>query len=53
MSKQIDEYNKKNWLPVIVRLKPDEKQWLENVLKRRKLSRRKFILEVLERGEEK
>lgn len=49
MSKRTDEYNKKNYLPVVFRLKPKERERLDKHLKKIDLSRRKFILKVLDK----
>jgi len=46
-----DEYNKKKYVYVGFRLKQCEKEKLDKVLKKYNLSRRKFILKVIEREE--
>lgn len=47
MSKYINEYNKEHYSQVIIYLKPNEKELLDKKIKKLKLSRREFILKIL------
>lgn len=51
MSKYANDYIKKHYIQVLIKLKPDEKKRLDRILKKHKLSRRLFLLDIIERVE--
>lgn len=47
--KYVDKYNKKHYIQVCFRLKPEEKKKLDLVINKNKISIREFILKHLEK----
>lgn len=49
MSKYIDNYKREHYKQIIISLKPNEKELLDKICNKKKLSRRQLLLNLLEK----